>query len=168
MAEVFNTQDVIREKLPPHPLKDLAELAYNYWWSWNRRATKLWEYIDPPELWMEHKNPPVKLILDVPPRSRFRELLRDDNFMNLYELVMDQFEAYMNPPSSTWFSTNYPPKWDKPIVYLCMEYGISRSLPIYSGGLGILAGDHVKTASDLGLPFIAVGSSTSTATSGRR
>ena len=145
------TCDTIREKLP-HPLKGLADLAYNYWWSWNRRATKLWERIDP-ELWREHKNP-VKLLLDTP-ESRFKELLRDDDFMNLYELVMDQFEAYMNP-DSTWFSTNYP-KWDRPIVYLCMEYGISRSLPIYSGGLGILAGDHVKTASDLGLPFIAVG-----------
>ena len=145
------TCDAIRDKLP-HPLKGLADLAYNYWWSWNRRATKLWERIDP-ELWTEHKNP-VKLILDTP-EGRFRELLRDDDFMNLYELVMDQFEAYMNP-DSTWFSTNYP-KWDRPIVYMCMEYGISRSLPIYSGGLGILAGDHVKTASDLGLPFIAVG-----------
>ncbi|KUH31661.1 alpha-glucan phosphorylase [Thermococcus celericrescens] len=152
MAELDTcTCDTIREKLP-HPLKGLADLAYNYWWSWNRRATKLWERIDP-ELWREHKNP-VKLLLDTP-EDRFKELLRDDDFMNLYELVMDQFEAYMNP-ESTWFSTNYP-KWDKPIVYLCMEYGISRSLPIYSGGLGILAGDHVKTASDLGLPFIAVG-----------
>ncbi|ASJ10079.1 alpha-glucan phosphorylase [Thermococcus sp. P6] len=151
MSEGFRTEDVIREKLP-YPLRDLAELAYNYWWSWNRRATKLWEYIDP-ELWAEYKNP-VKLLLEVP-RARFKELINDDNFMNLHELVMDQFEHYMNP-ASTWFSTNYP-KWDKPIVYLCMEYGISRSLPIYSGGLGILAGDHVKTASDLGLPFIAVG-----------
>ncbi|NJE06022.1 glycosyltransferase family 1 protein [Thermococcus sp. M36] len=146
-----HTQDIIREKLP-HPLKGLADLAYNYWWSWNRRATKLWERIDP-ELWREHKNP-VKLLLDVS-EHRLRDLLKDDDFMNLYELVMEQFEDYMNP-DSTWFSTNYP-KWDMPIVYLCMEYGISRSLPIYSGGLGILAGDHVKTASDLGLPFIAIG-----------
>ena len=143
--------DAIKRKLP-HPLRGLADLAYNYWWSWNRRATKLWEYMDP-EHWREYKNP-VKLLLDLP-EDRLLELLRDDNFMNLYELVIDQFERYMSP-ESTWFSTNYP-KWDKPIVYLCMEYGISRSLPIYSGGLGILAGDHVKTASDLGLPFIAVG-----------
>jgi len=143
--------DEIRNKLP-HPLKELAELAYNYWWSWNRRATKLWERIDP-EHWIEFKNP-VKLLIDTP-EERFRELLNDDDFMNLYELVMEQFERYMNP-DSTWFSMNYP-RWDKPIVYLCMEYGITRSLPIYSGGLGILAGDHVKTASDLGLPFIAIG-----------
>jgi len=141
----------IREKLPG-PLKDLADLAYNYWWSWNRRATKLWEMIDR-EHWLEFKNP-VKLLIDTP-RSKLKELLRDDDFMNLYDLVMEQFEDYMMQ-ESTWFSTNYP-KWDRPIVYLCMEYGISKSLPIYSGGLGILAGDHVKTASDLGLPFIAVG-----------
>ncbi len=152
MADVSHAvEDSIRAKLP-YPLGDLADLAYNYWWSWNRRATKLWEYIGP-EHWREYKNP-VKLLLDTP-EERFRELLKDDDFMNLYELVMDQFTAYMNP-RSTWFSTNYP-KWDKPIVYLCMEYGISKSLPIYSGGLGILAGDHVKTASDLGLPFIAIG-----------
>ncbi|ACJ15676.1 maltodextrin phosphorylase [Thermococcus onnurineus NA1] len=152
MADVETpTHDLIREKLP-HPIKDLADLAYNYWWSWNRRATRLWEYIDPVH-WREHKNP-VKLLLDVS-EERLEELLKDDDFMNLYELVMEQFRDYMNP-DSTWFSTNYP-KWDKPIVYLCMEYGISRTLPIYSGGLGILAGDHVKTASDLGLPFIAIG-----------
>jgi len=152
MAKVDTcTQDLIREKLP-YPLGELTDLAYNYWWSWNRRATKLWEYIDP-EHWRNYKNP-VKLLLDTP-KERFKELVKDDDFMNLYELVMDQFHAYMNP-NSTWFSTNYP-KWDKPIVYLCMEYGISKSLPIYSGGLGILAGDHVKTASDLGLPFIAIG-----------
>ncbi len=153
MVNVSNAvEDEIKKKLP-YPLGDLVDLAYNYWWSWNRRATKLWEYIDP-EHWREYKNP-VKLLLDTP-EERFKELVRDDDFMNLYELVMDQFHAYMNP-NSTWFSTNYP-KWDKPIVYLCMEYGISKSLPIYSGGLGILAGDHVKTASDLGgLPFIAIG-----------
>ncbi|WP_297501848.1 maltodextrin phosphorylase [Thermococcus sp.] len=152
MAESFQyIQNEIRRKLP-FPLAGLAELAYNYWWSWNRRATKLWEHIDP-DLWSEYKNP-VKLLLDTP-GEKFKELLRDDDFMTLYDLVMEQFEGYMNP-TSTWFSTNYP-KWDKPIVYLCMEYGISKSLPIYSGGLGILAGDHVKTASDLGLPFIAVG-----------
>ncbi|NJE84779.1 glycosyltransferase family 1 protein [Thermococcus sp. CX2] len=152
MADVETpTHDLIREKLP-HPIKDLADLAYNYWWSWNRRATRLWEYIDP-EHWEEHNNP-VKLLLDVS-EERLEELLKDDDFMNLYELVMEQFRDYMDP-DSTWFLTNYP-KWDKPIVYLCMEYGISRTLPIYSGGLGILAGDHVKTASDLGLPFIAIG-----------
>ena len=152
MVEVSRSvEELIREKLP-YPIRELVDLAYNYWWSWNRRATRLWEYIDP-EHWRGYKNP-VKLLLDTP-EKRFRELVRDDDFMNLYELVMDQFHSYMNP-SSTWFSTNYP-KWDKPIAYLCMEYGISKSLPIYSGGLGILAGDHVKTASDLGLPLVGIG-----------
>lgn len=64
--------DLIREKLP-NPIKDLADLAYNYWWSWNRRATRLWEYIDP-EHWKEHNNP-VKLLLDVS-EERLEELLK--------------------------------------------------------------------------------------------
>ncbi|WP_048149170.1 maltodextrin phosphorylase [Palaeococcus ferrophilus] len=146
-----DVKKMIESKLPGN-IEGLLELAYNYWWSWNRRATRLWEKIDP-EHWREYKNP-VKLLLDTP-EERLKELSKDDDFMNLYELVMDQFRHYMEA-ESTWFSTNYP-KWDRPIVYMCMEYGISKSLPIYSGGLGILAGDHVKTASDLGLPFIAVG-----------
>ncbi|AIF68914.1 alpha-glucan phosphorylase [Palaeococcus pacificus DY20341] len=141
----------IESKLPEN-IKGLLELAYNYWWSWSRRATSLWGHIDS-EHWREYKNP-VKLLLDVD-EERLNELAKDEKFIDLYEFVMDKFERYMNE-KNTWFSTNYP-KWDKPIVYLCMEYGISKSLPIYSGGLGILAGDHVKTASDLGLPFIAIG-----------
>ncbi|WP_042702516.1 maltodextrin phosphorylase [Thermococcus sp. PK] len=141
----------IKSKLPEN-LEGLLDLAYNYWWSWNRRATKLWEKIDP-EHWWEYKNP-VKLLLDTP-EERLKELSKDDDFINLYELVIDQFRHYMNP-ESTWFSTNYP-KWKEPVIYLCMEYGISKSLPIYSGGLGILAGDHIKTASDLGIPLIAIG-----------
>ncbi|WP_456450966.1 maltodextrin phosphorylase [Palaeococcus sp. (in: euryarchaeotes)] len=141
----------IESKLPEN-LKGLAELAYNYWWTWSRTAMRLWEVVDK-ENWAEYKNP-VKLLLETP-KERLEELASDDDFLNLYELIMNRFNSYMTP-ESTWFSINYP-KWDKPIVYLCMEYGISKSLPIYSGGLGILAGDHVKTASDLGLPFIAIG-----------
>ena len=141
----------IKSKLPEN-LEGLLDLGYNYWWNWNRRATKLWEKINP-EHWREYKNP-IKLLLDTP-EERLKELSKDDDFINLYELVIDQFRHYMES-ESTWFSTNWP-KWEEPVIYLCMEYGISKSLPIYSGGLGILAGDHVKTASDLGLPFIGVG-----------
>ena len=140
------------EKRLPENIKGLAKLAYNYWWSWNHKATKMWMLIDE-EHWREYKNP-VKLLIDVSD-ERLKEIAKDDDFLDLYELVMSSFEKYMNE-KNTWFSVNYP-KWDKPIVYLCMEYGISKSLPIYSGGLGILAGDHIKTASDLGLPFIAIG-----------
>jgi len=140
------------EKRLPENIKGLAKLAYNYWWSWNHKATKMWMLIDE-EHWREYKNP-VKLLIDVSD-ERLKEIAKDDDFLDLYELVMSNFEKYMNE-KNTWFSVNYP-KWDKPIVYLCMEYGISKSLPIYSGGLGILAGDHIKTASDLGLPFIAIG-----------
>ncbi len=144
-------ESTIKEKLPEN-IRGLAKLAYNYWWSWDHKATKMWMYIDE-EHWREYKNP-VKLLLDVD-KERLKELAKDEFFLDLYELVMSNFERYMSE-KNTWFSINYP-KWDKPIVYLCMEYGIGKSLPIYSGGLGILAGDHIKTASDLGLPLIAVG-----------
>ncbi|AEC51016.1 Alpha-glucan phosphorylase [Pyrococcus sp. NA2] len=144
-------KEKILSKLPEN-LTKLADLAYNYWWSWDPKAMKLWQKIDE-EHWREYKNP-VKLLLETP-ESRLRSLARDDSFLDLYELVIERFEDYMKE-SSTWFSTNYP-GWDKPIIYLCMEYGIGKSLPIYSGGLGILAGDHLKTASDLGLPLIAIG-----------
>lgn len=152
MVKVENSIKKKIEKKLPENLKKLAELAYNYWWSWDDKAMKLWQRIDE-DHWREYKNP-VKLLLDVP-ESRLKELSRDDTFLDLYELVIERFNSYLNP-ETTWFSTNYP-KWDKPIVYLCMEYGISKSLPIYSGGLGILAGDHLKTASDLGLPLIGIG-----------
>ncbi|CAB49570.1 maltodextrin phosphorylase [Pyrococcus abyssi] len=136
----------------PENISKLADLAYNYWWSWDTKAMKLWQRIDE-EHWREYKNP-VKLLLEVP-ESRLRQLSRDDSFLDLYELVIERFENYMRA-TTTWMTMNYP-RWDKPIVYLCMEYGIGKSLPIYSGGLGILAGDHLKTASDLGLPLIAIG-----------
>ncbi|AEH24442.1 maltodextrin phosphorylase [Pyrococcus yayanosii] len=152
MVTVDNSiKKLIEEKLPEN-LRSLAELAYNYWWSWDHKAMKLWQKMDE-EHWREYKNP-VKLLLEIP-ESKLKELSRDDSFLDLYELVMERFQGYIKE-KTTWFSTNYP-KWDKPIVYLCMEYGISKSLPIYSGGLGILAGDHLKTASDLGLPFTAIG-----------
>lgn len=148
MGEV---ESKIIEKLPEN-IKGLLNLAYNYWWTWNHKAQRLWMCIDE-DHWREYKNP-VKLLLEAN-EKRLKELSRDEQFLNLYELVTGNFEKYMNE-KNTWFSSNYP-KWDKPIVYLCMEYGIGKSLPIYSGGLGILAGDHIKTASDLGLPFVAIG-----------
>ncbi|NPV87994.1 alpha-glucan family phosphorylase [Coprothermobacteraceae bacterium] len=141
----------MRERLPNN-LKDLADLAYNFWWCWSRSAMKMWQRIDQ-ESWLKHENP-VRLLLSVPV-EKLEELSRDEDFLSLYELVTERFKAYMKS-ENTWFSANYP-QWDEKIVYMCMEYGISKGLPIYSGGLGVLAGDHLKSASDLGLPLIAIG-----------
>jgi len=148
---VLTTKDNIEKKLPEN-LKDLAAVAYNFWHTWSRSAMKLWSKIDP-DLWKAYQNP-VKLLLETP-SERLEELSKDEDFLSLYELVTERFHGYMKE-SNTWFNANYP-NWDTKFVYMCMEYGISEALPIYSGGLGILAGDHLKSASDLGIPLIAVG-----------
>nr|CAA04523.1 alpha-glucan phosphorylase [Thermotoga maritima MSB8] len=139
------------EKLPEN-LKELESLAYNLWWSWSRPAQRLWRMIDS-EKWEEHRNP-VKILREVS-KERLEELSKDEDFIALYELTLERFTDYMER-EDTWFNVNYP-EWDEKIVYMCMEYGLTKALPIYSGGLGILAGDHLKSASDLGLPLIAVG-----------
>jgi len=141
----------VSKKLPEN-LKHLEELAYNLWWSWSRPAQRLWRKIDP-EGWEEHRNP-VKILKEVSD-ERLEELSKDDDFISLYELTLERFKDYMEK-EDTWFNVNYP-EWDEKIVYMCMEYGLTKALPIYSGGLGILAGDHLKSASDLGLPLIAIG-----------
>ncbi|PLV59891.1 maltodextrin phosphorylase [Thermotoga sp. KOL6] len=139
------------KKLPEN-LKEIEKLAYNLWWSWSRPAQRLWRKVNP-EGWEEHRNP-IKILKEVS-KERLEELSKDDDFVALYELTIERFKNYMEE-KDTWFSVNYP-EWDEKIVYMCMEYGLTKALPIYSGGLGILAGDHLKSASDLGLPLIAVG-----------
>ncbi|AHD18925.1 alpha-glucan phosphorylase [Thermotoga maritima MSB8] len=143
--------EIVLEKLPEN-LKELESLAYNLWWSWSRPAQRLWRMIDS-EKWEEHRNP-VKILREVS-KERLEELSKDEDFIALYELTLERFTDYMER-EDTWFNVNYP-EWDEKIVYMCMEYGLTKALPIYSGGLGILAGDHLKSASDLGLPLIAVG-----------
>lgn len=147
----MTTKETIQQKLPDN-LKDLAVIAYNFWHTWSRSAMKMWNKIDP-ILWKAYQNP-VKLLMEVP-SARFEELSKDEDFLSLYELVTERFSAYMKE-ANTWFNANYP-NWNTKFVYMCMEYGISEALPIYSGGLGILAGDHLKSASDLGIPLMAVG-----------
>ena len=138
----------------PERLARLHELVYNLWWSWSPRALNLFETIDP-LLWEEVNHNPVKLLRMVSP-ERLELLAKDRDFLELYDDVIAAFDAYMHP-ESTWFSRTYPDHQDKIIAYFSAEFGLHESLPIYSGGLGILSGDHCKSASDLGLPFVGVG-----------
>jgi starch phosphorylase len=134
------------------PFQRLPELAYNLWWSWKIEAQDLFEYIDAP-YWRQHRNP-VKLL-----RERgavLRQLARDVHFLAMYEEILRAFDAYMNEPRP-WHALAYPHYQNSPVAYFCAEFGFHESLPIYCGGLGILAGDHTKSASDLGLPFVGVG-----------
>src|SRR5262249_42647189 len=127
------------------------------WWSWNHDAISLFRRIDP-DLFEAVENSPVKL-LGLVPQSRYEQLLADDGFLAHMDRVHEALEAYMGAES--WFQEAYPeptdPEKPKPLIaYFSMEFGIHESIPIYSGGLGVLAGDHLKSASDLGVPLVGV------------
>ncbi len=136
----------------PERISALKEIAYNYWWAWNYDAQDLFVRIDK-ELWEDVNHNPV-MLLNKTPIERFVQLSEQSDFVSCLDSVYSSFKKYMS--SSTWFSESYPGNSNH-IAYFCLEYGINESFPNYSGGLGILAGDHLKSASDLGVPVVAVG-----------
>ncbi len=138
----------------PENIKKLPEIANNLWWSWNVDSLKLFKMIDD-ELWVKVKNNPVKFIQEVSQR-KLQEASNSHEFIDKYNQVVQRYDEYMNP-SKTWFSENFPDKKEIIVAYFSAEYGLDEILPVYSGGLGVLSGDHCKTASDLGLPFVAIG-----------
>ncbi|AFZ65985.1 alpha-glucan family phosphorylase [Deinococcus peraridilitoris] len=136
----------------PAELRRLEELAYNLYWSWTPHAQALYQDLDP-ALWERFNHNPLRVLLEVA-QSRLDELARDSRYLARVRRVLADFDAYLQAPT-TWAKHNAAELGQ--IAYFSMEYGFYESLPIYSGGLGILAGDHCKSASDLGLPFAAVG-----------
>ncbi|HNS03833.1 MAG TPA: alpha-glucan family phosphorylase [Anaerolineae bacterium] len=138
----------------PEALSRLPELANNLWWSWNSDAQEAFRAIDP-ELWERVSHNPVKLLREVK-QAKLDAAAVDPAFTARYQAVLERFDAYMNP-AETWFSRTFPDLVGQTIAYFSAEFGLHEALPIYSGGLGVLSGDHCKTASDLGLPFVAVG-----------
>ena len=138
----------------PEPIARLHELAYNLWWTWNPDAVALYASLDP-ALWDRVEHSAVRLLSEVKSETLERRAT-DRDFLKRYEAVLEAFDAYMQS-EDTWFSQTHPDATHKTIAYFCAEFGLHESLPIYSGGLGILAGDHCKEASDLGLPFVGVG-----------
>ena len=140
----------------PEGLESLRRIAFNLWFSWNFDALELFKELDP-TLWEECGHSPVKMLRLIK-QSRLEAVAKDKAYRGRVEKVHDKLEAYLNR-KSTWFTKNLPKETkDQPLVaYFSAEFGFHESLPVYSGGLGILAGDHCKSASDLGLPFVAVG-----------
>ena len=139
----------------PSRISRLYELAYNLWWSWHPEALALYRELDP-ELWEEAGHNPVRFLSAVQPQ-RLEEAANDTDYLEQYESVFNDFDRYMHPRTETWFSKTYPELANQTIAYFSAEFGLHEALPIYSGGLGILSGDHCKEASDLGLPFVGVG-----------
>jgi len=138
-------------RLPPQ-LEGLRRLAYNLYWSWHPRAKLLFNRIDATQ-WQRYRNP-IPVLANPP---AWGPLLEDPSFMTEYEDVIAEFDRYMANGADHWFHRRHASSLAGPIAYFCAEYGLHESLGIYSGGLGVLAGDHTKTASDMALPFIGVG-----------
>ena len=139
----------------PDRISRLYELAFNLWWSWNQPAQTLYRVIDP-TLWDEVNHNPVRFLSQVDP-AKLTNLTHDTAYLTEYDRILAEFDAYMHPDTPSWFKTAHADMVDQTIAYFSAEFGLHEALPIYSGGLGILSGDHCKAASDLGLPFIGVG-----------
>ncbi len=138
----------------PKRINKLTEIAYNVWWSWNTDFLRLFKEIDI-DLWEQVDKNPVKF-LKLVSQEKLEKYSTDVNFLKEYDKVVEEFEGYINS-KSTWFNRKYPENKNDLIAYFSAEYGLDQILPIYSGGLGILSGDHLKAASDLGLPLIGIG-----------
>ena len=138
----------------PKQLKRLGELAYNLWWTWEKDCQRMYRDIDF-DLWEKTYHNPVKFLRQVE-RSRINEMQNDLHFMKKYNDIIEEFEKYVKS-ENTWFNITYPKKKNELVAYLSSEFGMHETLPIYAGGLGILSGDHIKEASDLGIPMVGVG-----------
>ena len=137
----------------PEVLRGLHELAYNLWWSWMPAAQNLFRRVDP-DAWLASQHNPVAL-LAVVGSDRLSTLATDPVFLADLKSVTDRFEGYMH--RTTWFDKTFRESVAFRVAYFSMEYGVTESVPLYSGGLGVLAGDHIKAASDLGVPMVGVG-----------
>lgn len=138
----------------PGRIGRLEELAGNLWWSWHPQARDLFRALDYP-LWRSGGHNPVKQLCEIS-ADKLAAAATDPAFLSLYDSVMSAFDAQMSDNNS-WFATGYRDALDGPVAYFSMEFAIHNSLPIYAGGLGVLAGDLCKEACDLGLPLVGVG-----------
>jgi len=138
----------------PKQISRLHELSYNLWWTWHPEAARLFGRLDY-ELWERLGHNPIRLLREIE-RARLKQAASDKEYQKLYKAVFADFDSYFSD-SKTWTHQTHPEFDSRPIAYFSMEFGLHETLPIYSGGLGVLAGDHLKEASDLGLPLTAVG-----------
>ncbi len=139
--------------LPPQ-LEGLRKLAYNLQWDWDVDTIDLFRRLDP-DLWESSRYNPV-LMLGTISQQRLQEMAEDEGFLAQTDRALQRMEDYLR--ERTWYRKNRPqPATDECYAYFSMEFGLTSCMPVYSGGLGVLAGDHLKSASDLGLPLVGVG-----------
>src|SRR5919206_644059 len=140
----------------PESLAALERLAWNYWWSWATDGASVFRDLDP-EIWEECEHNPRCVLREVS-EYRLMRMATDPAYCARVARLAAAFDRYMSPAAETWARTHAASiTRANPVAYFCAEFGLHMSLPLYSGGLGILAGDHLKSASDLGLPLVGVG-----------
>src|SRR5213595_2978369 len=138
----------------PAALEPLREVSFNVWWTWEPSARRLFRHLDP-ELWNRTNHNPVRM-LQLSRQARLEELATDKTFLRELKLVYDAFQKYL-ARTHNYGKTGVGSALQKPVAYFSAEFGFHESIPNYSGGLGILSGDHCKSASDLDLNFVAIG-----------
>ena len=142
----------VRPSLPPE-LIALETLAMNLRWAWDDQTRDLFRWVDP-EQWDASIHDPVRL-LGLVPRARLDSLAGDPGFMRFLDEVHTELAGYLSKPR--WFQAREGTTALRSVAYFSPEFGIAEALPQYSGGLGVLAGDHLKASSDLGVPLVGVG-----------
>jgi starch phosphorylase len=156
MREVGPTFEGAGGERLPETIAALERVSWNYWWSWNPDGSSVFRDLDQ-EAWDECEHNPRRLLRAVPPYSLMRKAT-DPVYIERVGRLAASFDAYMAAGAQTWAAAHAREiTRERPVAYFCAEFGVHHSLPLYSGGLGILAGDHLKSASDLGLPLVAVG-----------
>ena len=138
----------------PKEIENLGEIANNLWWSWNSEFLQVFKEIDI-DLWERCNKNPVNF-LKLVDQDKLENAAKNKKIVELYQENVNNFNSYINS-KNTWFNKTYPNNKNDLIAYFSAEYGLDETLPIYSGGLGILSGDHLKSASDLGIPLVAIG-----------
>jgi len=149
---IFN-KIMVKPQLPKS-IEKLGEISQNLWWSWNTEILRIFKKIDIDLLERCGKNP-VKFLKQVG-QEKLEKAAQDQEVLKLYKDSTENYENYIKS-KNTWFNKKYPSNKEDVIAYFSAEYGLDETMPIYSGGLGILSGDHLKSSSDLGLPLVAIG-----------
>ena len=139
MPEI-QTRPLARIEVPVQ-FSRLRDIAYNLWWSWSPQAQALFDMIDHTH-WLHYRSP-IEVLIDLEP-ERWYVLQNDTEFVRAYRALVAEFDAYMVPEQSTWFQRQFPDT-PGPVAYFSTEFGWHESLQSYSGGLGILSGDHSKS-----------------------
>ena len=137
----------------PDRIRGLQALAYNLWWSWHRPAWHLFETLSP-HAWRDSDHNPIQMLAMLPV-DMLNAATRNEDFLTRYDNVMERFRSAVKAEDG-WFPDRYG-QVESPLAYFSAEYGLHASLPVYAGGLGVLAGDYLKECSDLAVPVVAVG-----------